>query len=135
LPLQIFDQVWEPTHFNLAIHELPERYRWNAHHGSFLGDGTDDPGSRVNHGIIAQGHMIGHSRLATDHDTIANGGAAPQSNLGNDQTIASGDHVVADLDEIIELGTTSDSRFPERPSIDTGSRSDFDIVLDDDVSQ
>ena len=42
---------------------------------------------------------------------------------------------MSDLDEIIELGTTPDSRLPEGPPVDTSSRSDLDIVLNDDVPQ
>ena len=71
LPLQIFNQVWESSHFDFALHELAQRHRWNADHGSFLLNRTDDAGSGVNNSVIAHRRVIGQTRLTADRDPIA----------------------------------------------------------------
>ena len=42
---------------------------------------------------------------------------------------------MSNLYQIVELGTAADSRLPERPSVNTCSRTDLDIVLDDHIPQ
>jgi hypothetical protein len=89
----------------------------------------------VNDGVIADCHVIRNSRLTAHYDTIADRGTPSQSNLRNNQAIAAKHYVMPNLDQIIELGTTPNSRLPKRPSVNTGSRTDLDVILDNHVPQ
>ena len=44
------------------------------------------------------------------------------------------DHIVGDLDEIVDLGALADHGVADRAAVDGGVGADLDIVLDDDAA-
>src|ERR1700722_21004824 len=89
----------------------------------------------MNDGVVPHAHMIRQPRLTADHHAIANARTATHSDLGDNQTIAADHRIVSNLDEIIELRAMAYPRLSKRPSINTCSRSDLDLILDDHISQ
>src|SRR6478752_1563872 len=56
--------------------------------------------------------------------------ATGNAGLGDDQAVFADHHVVADLDEVVDLAALTDDRLAETGAIDGGVRADFHIVAD-----
>ena len=52
--------------------------------------------------------------------------------LRHDDAMAPDRHVVADLDQIVDLGALADHGVADRAAVDGGAGADLDVVLDDD---
>jgi hypothetical protein len=70
-------------------------------------------------------------RSATDHHTVAYCCTAGHPNLGNQNAMTPYAHIVANLNQIVDLGAFADHRVIKRTPIDGGVGTDFDMVLND----
>ena len=81
---------------------------------------------------VADRHMTVDAGRPANHDPISNGGAARDSDLGDDDAMSANADIVGNLHQIVDLGALADDRVVERPSVDCGVRADFNVILDDD---
>ena len=56
-------------------------------------------------------HMIGNAYLPADHGIFFNHGTAGESRLRSDNHIFPNLHVMADMNQIVDLRTTSDASY------------------------
>src|SRR5580700_2782373 len=78
----------------------------------------------------ADGHMIGKAHLAAQDGEIADGGTAPDAHLGHQHHVAAHLSIVADLDQIIDLGAFADHGITQGAAVDGVGGADLDIILD-----
>src|SRR5215467_5469812 len=83
------------------------------------------------HRACSDRQVVGNADLATQDDTILDCAAARNADLGNQQAVTPDRDVVADLDEIVDLGSLPDHSVADRPTVDCGIGADLDVVLDD----
>jgi hypothetical protein len=76
--------------------------------------------------------VAGKTALAGDSDVISELRRTGYADLRDEQAMLPDLHVVADLDEIIDLGPLAYHSFAERGAVDGSSGPDFDIVFDPD---
>ena len=60
---------------------------------------------------------------------------ARDADLGDQHAMPADLHIVADLDQIIDLAAFADHRVAQRAAVDGGAGADLDTVLDDDAAQ
>ena len=76
------------------------------------------------------------NQRATAHGAIStDGGAAGHSHAACDRGIATDSHVMADLNQVVELDAVLDDRIAERTAINTGVGTDFNFVTNPDGTQ
>ena len=74
--------------------------------------------------------MVWKTGLTANYGAVADLGTASQANLGHNKTVGSDRHIVADLDQVIQFGTSTNPGLSQRAAIDAGTRPDLDIILD-----
>ena len=74
--------------------------------------------------------MVWETGLTTDYGAVADLGTASQADLGHNQAVGSDCHIVADLNQIIQFGASTDPGLSQRAAIDAGTRPDLDIIFD-----
>src|SRR3954454_99718 len=79
--------------------------------------------------------MVGNSRLRGDHDIIAKLSAAGKTDLPHDQAMPANDHVVCDMNEIIDFGPFADNGRAEGAPVNGCIRPNLHIIRDDDMSE
>lgn len=94
------------------------------HHAGLARDGD----------LISNFQVSGDTRLACHDNKITQPGAARDSSLAYEQTAFADDNIVRDLNEIIDLCAAPNHGRTERSTIDANVRTDFDIVMNDHVS-
>ena len=67
-------------------------------------------------------------------DEILDRRRAGDADLGDDHAMPADDHVVGDLDQIVDLGALADHRVAAGAAVDRGVGADLDVVLDDDAA-
>src|SRR5215471_1537721 len=75
--------------------------------------------------------MIGKAHLSTQHDIISERATSGNACLAGDQAMPSNHHVVADLDEIVDLGPLADHGVAAGTAVDSGPGTDLNLVLHD----
>ena len=88
------------------------------------------PGFRT----FADRHMTSHSCLAAEHDVILECRTPSNSNLGAQDAVFTNGDIVPDLHQVIDLGALADQRSAKSRTIDRTIGSDFNIVLQNYVS-
>src|SRR5215471_18663777 len=73
--------------------------------------------------------MIGKTHLSTQHDIISERATSGNARLAGDQAMPANHHVVADLDEIVDLRPFADHGVATGTAIDGGPGTDLDLVL------
>ena len=119
-----------------------------AHEDSFLlalgGSGRSQhalPGGDIlghrrptaHNGAIADMNMIGDTHLPGDDDVVAGAARARDANLANQKIMATDPAVMANLDEVIDLGSRADARRLKRAAVDGRARTNLDILPNFDV--
>jgi hypothetical protein len=77
---------------------------------------------------ITKMDMASDTNLSCHYYIISSRAGACDSNLADDQVVGTNLAVVSDLNEVINLGTRSDTGSLESASVDGGAGSDFNIV-------
>src|SRR3990172_1712685 len=75
--------------------------------------------------------MADSAGLPAHHHVIAELGRARNPSVGDDHAVAPNDHVVPDLNEIINFRPFADNRVLEGAAVDCRVGADFHVVLDD----
>src|SRR5215207_6276421 len=78
--------------------------------------------------------MAYHPDLASDYDEVLQRRRTRDADLRDDYAVAPDDHVMTDLDEVIDLGPLADDPVAARAAIDGRVGADLDVVLDDDAA-
>src|SRR5450756_1399569 len=78
--------------------------------------------------------MAGNSRLRCDDTIISQPRAAGETHLTHNQTIPADDHVVRDVNEVVNLRALTDDGRAERGAINGRVRADFHVVVNNDVA-
>jgi hypothetical protein len=73
--------------------------------------------------------MVRDTDLPRHHDVIARCGRPGDPDLAAQDVVSADLAVVADLDQIVDLCSGTNSRWAESPSINGAARADFDVVL------
>ncbi len=79
--------------------------------------------------------MVRYSDFATYHDAAFDLGATADGRGSTYYGERADRHVMSDLHQVIDLGSSTDNGWPKGPPIDASIRADLDIALDDDVPQ
>src|SRR5688572_6439792 len=69
-------------------------------------------------------------RLASDDDAVPDTRGAGQADLRHDQAELAHRAIVADLDEVVDLGSRADHRVVDAATIDRGVRTNLHVVVD-----
>src|SRR5262245_12348270 len=77
---------------------------------------------RCDLGALADGHVIGHANACAQDDEVLQRGTPGNPGLSNEHTVPSNHHIVANLNEIVDLGTLADHGVADRPAVDGGAR-------------
>ena len=73
---------------------------------------------------------IGDAHLPRKNHTVADAGATGNSHLGGKSTASACRDAMADLHQIVDLGSGTDSRLPHRRAIDGAATAHFNAVLE-----
>ena len=84
---------------------------------------------------VAYLKVAGDADLTRKHDKIAKLGAARYANLSDNQATASNPHIVADLNQVIDLAAGANDRIRTAASINRTVCADLNIVFDDHASE
>jgi len=85
---------------------------------------------RPDHGALADLKVVQDPYLTCQNHAGTEFCTAGDSCLSNDQALLSNDHVVGDVNQIIDLGASADHGFPQRCAVNRRVRPYFDVVLD-----
>ncbi len=83
---------------------------------------------------VADLQVAGDADLPTELRVVADLGAAGDADLRDDDTVLADLDVVADLHEVIDLGTPADGRRAEGATIDGDIGAQLNVVVDDDTA-
>ena len=75
--------------------------------------------------------MVGNADLTGQHGEVANCHAAGDTDLRDNQAVATDRAVVSDLHKIIDLGALADYGIAGGAAVDGRIGADLDVVLDD----
>ena len=89
------------------------------------------PRLRRNRHLVRDPQVTRHPHLTRDRHVITDLRAASDSHLRHQNTVLPDSHIVGDLNQVIDLGTTADHRGPESRPIDRHIRTDFNVIMDD----
>src|SRR5579885_3122709 len=90
-----------------------------------------NPRLRSENHLFADLDMIGNSYLPADNSVIADDAAAGDARLRSNHDILSQAHVMAYVDQIIELHAARNACFFERAAINCGVRANLHVIFDD----
>src|SRR5262249_46263286 len=98
------------------------------HAGRHVGD---DAAAGAEFRAAADREMVRDPDLAAQHSVVSDLDAAGNPGLRDDEAMAPDRAVVADLDQIIDLGALSNDGVAAATPVDRGIGADLDVVLDD----
>src|SRR5262245_29352915 len=102
----------------------------NPAHGHVLGDA----GLRTDNGAVPNVNVSGEARLPGDGHVVAERCRTRDTSLADDDAMPANRGVVADGDEVVDLGPATDAGSRQRRAIDRRVRADLHIVRNDDVA-
>ena len=79
--------------------------------------------------------MVSQTHLPTENDKITQLAAPGHPHLPDNDTVPPDPGIVADLNQVIDLGALPNHSIPERSAVDGRACADFNIVLNDDPSE
>src|SRR5881398_1559128 len=79
--------------------------------------------------------IVRHAHLPRQDDAASEPRAARDADLRDQDGVLAHLDVVAELHEIVDLGTAPDDRIAERRAVDRAVGADLDVVLDDDAAR
>jgi hypothetical protein len=98
----------------------PESPGWNISH---------DRGSRCKPSSFANPNVLADANSCSEDYKVSQSYAATQSRLTGYDAMASNNNVVADLNEVVDLGSRSNNRIANPAPIDGRSSSNLDILF------
>src|SRR4051812_13969689 len=101
----------------MAPGELGEGNSRRAHHFSVVGDISEDSTLGGNLDAVPNLEVAGKSTLAGNGDVIAELGRTGDADLRDEQAMFPDLHVVADLDQVIDLGPLAYHGFSESRAV------------------
>src|SRR6202035_4515805 len=117
-----------------SAHPLPLRPRRKAAPYRARRHVLVDGGSRSQHRALADGDVRDDAGARSQHHVILQRHAAAEPGLRDDDAMPADDAIVPDLAEVIDLGSLADHGLAHSAAVDPGSRSDLDIVVNDDAA-
>lgn len=117
----------------LALH-FSVGLRRNAEDGFAVGDVAHDAGFGSDGGLAAEFEVARDAGLGGDDAIVGELCAAGKSNLAHDEAMVAYDHVMRDMDEVVDFGALADDCGAEGRAIDGGIGADLDVVANDDVA-
>ena len=94
-----------------------------------------DTALRADLHAVADRDVVGDADLPGEEAVAAHARGPGNAGLGRRDGVLADLHVVADLDQVVELHAAADDRRVGFGAVDAGVGADFDVVLDDDVAQ
>ena len=128
------DQVWEAAEGGLLAEGLAMGQGGDAADHGFWRDIVGDGGAGGDHGTVANGLVIADGDLSAENYGGAEGGAAGESGLTDDDAVRADDDVVPYLDEIVDFGAMADARHAELGAVDADAGADLHIILNNNGS-
>src|SRR3954451_4185935 len=119
----------KPVHRRLGPQKLPVRARRVPAERGARRHIAEDGALGRDPGPVADDQMIGHANMSGQNCIVAYARAAGNADAGHDQAPLADLHVMAYLDQIVELGTASDDRIVNAPAVDTGIGANLHILL------
>src|SRR5215470_10058491 len=111
---------------------LPRRLRrYSAPLGSGRHVAMHDAGGGDLRPLPDRNMIVDADAGAKDHE-IAKRDASGNAGLGDQNAMAADHHIVAHLDQVVDLGSLAYDCIPDGAAVDRGAGADLDIVLDDD---
>ncbi len=89
----------------------------DAEHDALVGNVAHDAGLRADHRLVSQLQVAGDPRLRGDYAIILPAACCLRIHLAHHQAVAPDDHVVRDMDEIINLRALADDGGSERAAV------------------
>src|SRR5271168_44948 len=80
--------------------------------------------------MVSNFQVPSQSRLPAENYVIACLGTAGNACLGHDQAMSAKNHIMAYLNQIVDLGALANDRRTECSAVDCHARADFDIIPD-----
>ena len=118
----------KPSESNL----LPPKFAgfdcWESHVITWLGDRRDDPAPTSQSDPCADSNVVGNATSATERDAISNCAGSGYSRLTAHDTEGAEHSVVTDLNEVVDLSSTTDYGGADSAPIDAGVRTDLDVI-------
>src|SRR5665213_3080472 len=84
---------------------------------------------------LADRHVIAHPDAATQRHEISKRRTSGDSGLRHNDAMPANANIVADLDQIVDLGALADHGIADGATVDRGAGADLDVVLDDDAPE
>src|ERR1039457_3820905 len=84
---------------------------------------------------LADRHMVAHANTPAQHYEILERRASGDTGLRRHDAMPTDADIVADLDQVVDLGALADHRVANGAAVDRGAGADLDIVLDDDAPE
>ena len=105
--------------------------------GVFAGifDGLADAAAGGDHDEIGDVDMADDAGLPAENDVAAGFCRTGNARLRDDDVVRADNDVVADLNEVVDLGAGGDAGGLKTGSVDGGVRADFDVIFDDDDAE
>jgi hypothetical protein len=94
-----------------------------------------DAGLRANHGMFADVNVVHNSGLSGDDHIVSRAAGTCDAHLANENVVPANPTIVADLNEIVDLGSFSDLGGLKCSSVNRGAGPDLDVVANFHVSQ
>lgn len=91
---------------------------------------TGDHRSHAHSCVVADRHVVANTGCRPDPHPRTDACRSADDRQRNDDRVRPHVHVMADVHEVVDLDATVDSRHTERPAIDAGIGTDFDVVTD-----
>ena len=133
--LSKFDlQVRQASHGLLLAETLAMGQGGNAAVNLRRRDVVGDAAGAGDHGAVADADVVADGRLAAQHDPAPSFTMPARPTWPVDNAVRADLHVVADLNEIVDLCPAANARGAELRAIDARTGADLDIVFDDDVA-
>src|SRR5664279_2127164 len=82
---------------------------------------------------LAYRHVVIYADARSQHNEILKRRTAGNSHLRHQNTVPADAHVMADLNQVVDLAALADHGVANGPAVNRGAGADFDVVLDDDA--
>ncbi len=87
-----------------------------------------------NHDAISDSDMADNARLTADNNAFSQLRTARNADLGDNDRMLPDDHIMGDLNEVVDLDPPLDPGPAERAAVNRCVCPDFDIIIDLDIA-
>src|SRR5690554_3456712 len=131
---QSIDNSLKVFKMNITLIKIVMIKSWRTLQGFVVLDISRNPGLRLNLYIIADRDMSRNIYLATNHTVLAHFGRTCNSRLRCDNGILSDDHIMGNLNLIIQFHALFYNRGPQSCTVYRGARANIYIVFENHVA-